>query len=137
MRDFSRLCGIVAGFISGGLLFGAQVVPAAAQEVVVYSARIEKLIKPMFDAFTTKTGIKVKYSTAKAAQLFERLKAEGSKTPADVFMTVDAGNLWIAEQTGLLQGVQSRVIEKNIPAHLRAKDNAWMGLSVRARPIMY
>ena len=106
-------------------------------EVVVYSARIEKLIKPMFDAFTGRTGIQVRYSTAKAAQLFERLKAEGPNTPADVFMTVDAGNLWLAEQAGLLQGFESSVIEKNIPPHLRAKDNAWVGLSVRARTIMY
>lgn len=106
-------------------------------EIVVYSARIEKLIKPMFDAFRGRTGIQVRYSTAKAAQLFERLKAEGPNTPADVFMTVDAGNLWLAEQAGLLQGFESSVIEKNIPPHLRAKDNAWVGLSVRARTIMY
>lgn len=106
-------------------------------EVVVYSARIEKLIKPIFDAFTQKTGIKVKYFTASEAELFERLKAEGVNTAADLFMTVDAGNLWVAEQAGLLQGFASGVIEKNIPAHLRAKDNAWVGLSVRARPIVY
>ncbi|MFQ5839356.1 MAG: extracellular solute-binding protein [Candidatus Methylomirabilales bacterium] len=115
-----------------------QRAPAGApSEVLVYSARIERLIKPMFDAFTAKTGIAVKYSTAKAAQLFERLKAEGANTPADVLMTVDAGNLWLAEQAGLLQGFQSTVIARNIPAHLRATDNAWVGLSVRARPIMY
>ncbi len=105
--------------------------------VVVYSARIEKLIKPMFEAFTAKTDVEVKYFTAKEAELFERLKAEGPHTPADIFITVDAGNLWLAEQVGLLQGFDSPVITKNIPAHLRAKDNAWVGLSVRARPIMY
>ncbi|MFQ5849206.1 MAG: extracellular solute-binding protein [Candidatus Binatia bacterium] len=137
MQDFFQLCKIGAVFVFAGLFFGAAPAPASAEQVVVYSARIEKLIKPMFGAFTTKTGIKVNYSTAKAAQLFERLKAEGSKTPADVFMTVDAGNLWIAEQAGLLQGFKSPVIENNIPAHLRAKDNAWVGLSVRARTIMY
>ncbi len=137
MREFFRTCKTIAVVIFGGLVFGAALVPASAQEVVVYSGRIEKLIKPMFAAFTTKTGITVKYSTAKAAHLFERLRAEGSKTPADVFMTVDAGNLWIAEQAGLLQGLKSAVIERNIPDHLRAKDNAWVGLSVRARTIMY
>lgn len=108
-----------------------------ARDVNVYSARIETLIKPMFDAFTQKTGIQVKYFTASEKELFERLKAEGANTPADLFMTVDAGNLWIAEQAGLLQGFTSDTIEKNIPGHLRAKDNAWVGLSVRARPIMY
>ncbi len=108
-----------------------------AGEIVVYSARIEQLIKPMFDAFTARTGIKVTYFTAKAAELFERLRAEGPHTPADIFMTVDAGNLWMAEHAGLLQGFTSSIIEQNIPAHLRAKNNAWVGLSVRARPIMY
>ncbi len=110
---------------------------ASAEEVVVYSARIEALIKPMFDAFTTKAGAKVKYFTASEKELFERLRAEGSKAPADILMTVDAGNLWIAEQAGLLQGFKSGAIAKNIPAHLRAKDNSWVGLSLRARPIMY
>ena len=109
----------------------------SAGEVVVYSARIESLIKPMFDAFTEKTGIQVKYFTAGEKELFERLQSEGANTPADVFMTVDVGNLWMAEHASLLQGIKSEVIDKNIPTHLRAKDNEWVGLSVRARPIMY
>jgi iron(III) transport system substrate-binding protein len=106
-------------------------------EVVVYSARIEQLIKPMFDAFTAATGITVKYFSANEAELFERLKAEGANTPADVLMTVDAGNLWLAEHAGLLEGFDSSIIAQNIPAHLRAKSNAWVGLAIRARPIMY
>jgi iron(III) transport system substrate-binding protein len=109
----------------------------STEEVVVYSARIESLIKPMFDAFTEKTGIQVKYFTAGEKELFERLQGEGANTPADVFMTVDVGNLWIAENAGLLQSFSSAVIDKNIPSHLRAKDNEWVGLSVRARPIMH
>jgi iron(III) transport system substrate-binding protein len=79
----------------------------------------------------------VKYFTAGEKELFERLQSEGANTPADVFMTVDVGNLWIAENAGLLQGFESEVIDQNIPHHLRAKDNDWVGLSVRARPIMY
>lgn len=137
MRDFFQLRKMVAATLLSGLLLTNHLASADAQEVVVYSARIEALIKPMFDAYTAKTGIKVKYFTASEKELFERLKAEGSKTPADVFMTVDAGNLWIAEQAGLLQGFKSEIIEKNIPAHLRAKDNSWVGLSMRARPVMY
>ncbi|OGQ23672.1 MAG: iron ABC transporter substrate-binding protein, partial [Deltaproteobacteria bacterium RIFCSPHIGHO2_02_FULL_60_17] len=107
-----------------------------AQEVVVYSARIEALIKPILDAFTAKTGAKVKYFTASEKELLERLKAEGANSPADALMTVDAGNLWLAQNTGVLQGFKSEIIDKNIPAHLHGKDNAWVGLSVRARPIM-
>ncbi len=110
---------------------------ASEPEVVVYSARIEPFIKPMFDAFTTKTGIKVKAFNASEAELFERLKAEGAQTPADVLMTVDVGNLWLAQQAGLLQPFVSPVVEKNIPAHLRARGTEWVGLSVRARTIAY
>jgi iron(III) transport system substrate-binding protein len=120
----------------------AAVVPsrpavAADPEVVVYSARIESLIKPMFDAFTNKTRIKVRSFSASEGELFERLKAEGAQTPADVLMTVDVGNLWLAQQAGLLQGFTSAAIEKDIPANLRAKDNSWVGLAVRARSIAY
>ena len=129
--------GFVIGLCAVLLHPGSGIEASEMGAVAVYSARIEKLIKPMFDAFTAETGIEVKYFTAKAAQLFERLKAEGAKTAADVFMTVDAGNLWIAEQAGLLQGFDSPIITANIPAHLRAKNNAWVGLAVRARPIMY
>lgn len=131
----------------GMRLLAALVLPAAlaapparaaeAAEVVVYSARIEQLIKPMFDAFTAKSGVRVRLFSASEAELYERLKAEGSSTPADVLMTVDVGNLWLAQQAGLLQGFQSAVIEKNVPAHLRAKGNEWVGLSVRARTIVY
>jgi len=70
-------------------------------------------------------------------ELFERLRAEGAGTPADVLMTVDVGNLWLAQQAGLLQGFRSAVIEQNVPTNLRARDNEWVGLSVRARTIAY
>ena len=124
-------------FIALLMLSARYVASQGHGEVVVYSARIEQLIKPMFDAFTAKTGIQVKYFTAGEKELFERLQGEGANTPADVFMTVDVGNLWIAEQAGLLQGFTSEVIDRSIPGHLRAQDNAWVGLSVRARPLMY
>lgn len=111
---------------------------ATAQESVnVYSARIEKLIKPAFDAFTKKTGIQVKYLTAKEAILLERLKAEGKYTDADVLITVDAGNLWLASREGVLQPVTSSRLERQVPASLRSPDGSWFGLTVRARTIVY
>lgn len=108
-----------------------------AGEVVVYSARIEQLIKPMFDAFTKETGIKVRYTTDNEGALLARLQAEGKNTPADMLITVDAGNLWAASKAGLLKPVKSDVLENNIPLHLRAPSNEWFGLSVRARTIVY
>jgi iron(III) transport system substrate-binding protein len=110
---------------------------AQAEQVVVYSARIEELIKPMFDAFTRETGIQVKFTTDKEGALLARLKAEGKRTPADVLITADAGNLWEAARAGLLKSVSSSILEANIPAHLRDPQWQWFGLSVRARTIVY
>lgn len=121
-------------FIICATLF-AQV--AYASEVIVYSARIEQLIKPMFDAFTQETGIKVKYTTDNEGALLARLQAEGKNTPADMLITVDAGNLWAAAQAGLLKPIKSEVLEKNIPEHLRDPGGEWFGLSVRARTLVY
>jgi len=109
----------------------------AADEVVVYSARIDELIKPVFDAYTEKTGVKVKFITDKEAPLIARLKAEGANTPADLLITVDAGNLWQAEQEGVLQPTKSDVIDANIPAQYRSSTDSWTGLSLRARTIFY
>ena len=109
----------------------------AADEVVVYSSRIDELIKPVFDQYTAKTGVKVKFITDKEAPLLARLKAEGENTPADLLITVDAGNLWQAEQMGVLKPIQSKVIEANIPSQYRSSGNAWTGLSLRARTIVY
>lgn len=109
----------------------------AADELVVYSARNEQLIKPLFDAYTAETGVKIKFITGKEGPLLERLQAEGAKTPADLLITVDAGNLWQAAQQGVLAKVTSQTLNSNIPAHLRDPDGYWYGLSVRARTIVY
>ncbi len=133
----SRLikCHFLAAFFFLFTLVAIQ--PVHAEEVVVYSARIEQLIKPMFDAFTKETGIKVKYTTDNEGALLARLEAEGKNTPADMLITADAGNLWAASQAGLLKPVKSEVLESNIPAHLRDPANEWFGLSIRARTLIY
>jgi iron(III) transport system substrate-binding protein len=109
----------------------------AAGEVVVYSARNEQLIKPLFDAYKAKTGVDVRFITDKEGPLLARLQAEGPNTPADVLITVDAGNLWQAAEVGVLAAVDSPVLEANVPAHLRDAGDRWFGLSVRARPFVY
>jgi iron(III) transport system substrate-binding protein len=110
---------------------------AQAEEVVVYSARNEQLIKPLFDAYTKQTGVQIKFVTDKEGPLMERLKAEAANTPADMLITVDAGNLWQAANQGLLQPVTSNTLNANIPPHLRDPKNLWFGLSVRARTIFF
>jgi iron(III) transport system substrate-binding protein len=110
---------------------------AHADTVTVYSARNEQLLKPILDRYSKETGTEIKLLTANEGALLARLNAEGASTPADVLITVDAGNLWLAAQQGQLRALNSSVLQKNIPAHLRDPDNQWFGLSVRARTIVY
>jgi iron(III) transport system substrate-binding protein len=117
-------------------LAGLPAPAGAAEEVVIYSARHYGQ-EPAFEAFTRATGIQIKILNGSAGEMFERLKAEGSKSPADVLLTVDAGNLWNAARAGLLAPVQSAELARNIPAHLRDPEHRWFGLTMRARTIMY
>lgn len=110
---------------------------ALAQDLVVYSGRGERLIKPVLDEFTKKTGIKITLHSAGTVELLNKLLTEGDRTPADVYLTVDAGTLERARIAGLLQPIKSDVITKNIPAQMRASDNSWIGLSLRMRVIAY
>ena len=118
-------------------LAAATSTPAQPAEVVVYSARSHYGQEPAMEAFTKRTGIQVKSFGGDSAQLFERLRSEGDRTPADVLITVDAGNLWNAARAGLLAKVDSPDLSANIPAHLRDPENRWVGLTVRSRTIMY
>jgi iron(III) transport system substrate-binding protein len=124
--------------LASGLIALAVAMPAfSADELVVYSARKEHLIQPLFDRYTEETGVSIRYITDSAGPLLQRLKAEGSRTRADMLITVDAGNLWQAAQDGVLASVDSEVLEANVPEHLRDPENRWFGLSVRARTIIY
>lgn len=124
---------IVLSVIAGSILAGA-----AVADVNIYSARKEKLIKPLLDKFTESTGIKVNLVTGKADALLKRLEAEGSNSPADLFITTDAGRLYRADEVShVLQGVQSDILNEAVPAHLRDPEGHWFGLSQRARPIFY
>jgi iron(III) transport system substrate-binding protein len=128
----------VSKMLLAALALGIGVSQAqAADEVVVYSSRIDELIKPVFDAYTAKTGVKIKFITDKEAPLMARIKAEGDNTPADLLLTVDAGNLWQAEQMGILQPMKSAIVDANIPSQYRSSTGAWTGLSLRARTIVY
>ncbi len=123
----------VMGLGFAALTFAA----AAAAEVNVYSARKEHLIKPQLDSFTDATGITVNLVTGSAGELMQRLQAEGANSPADLLLTVDAGNLVRAKEAGLLQPVESEVLNAAIPAQFRDADGAWFGLGQRARVIFY
>ena len=111
--------------------------PALASEVNVYSARKDVLIVPLLEKFTETSGIKVNLLTGKAGALLSRIEAEGKATPADVLVTVDAGNLHRAKMAGVLQPINSKKIAGTVPKNLRDPGDFWTGLTVRARPIFY
>jgi len=109
---------------------------ANAQEVVnVYSARHYDTDDAIYDQFTEQTGITVNLIEGNSDALLERIKREGQRSPADVFVTVDAGRLHQAEQQGVFQPIESSVLNERIPANLRHPDGLWFGLTKRARAI--
>jgi len=114
-----------------------------AQDKVLnlYSARHYQTDQALYDKFTSATGIKINRVDADDAGLLARLKSEGSASPADVILLVDAARLWRADVDGLFQPVKSAVLEQRIPKHLRDKDDGkgsqWFGFSTRARVIVY
>jgi iron(III) transport system substrate-binding protein len=112
-------------------------VPAASAEngeVNVYTYRETKLIQPLFDAFAKDTGIKVNVVSASSG-LEQRMKAEGTNSPADVLLTVDIGRIDEAVQAGVTQPIKSETIDKIVPAQYRDPDGHWAGISMRARVI--
>jgi len=111
--------------------------PAAADEVNLYSSRHYDTDNALYDEFTQATGIEVNLIEGTEDQLIERIKAEGRNSPADVFITVDAGRLWRADQAGILQPVHSKILDERIPPNLRQPDGKWFGFSRRLRIIVY
>ena len=124
----------LVGISIGMALVGCSRAPS---ELVVYSARNEEHIKPIFDKYSQESGEKIRLITDDAGPLLERLAAEGSNSPADMLITVDAGVLWSAAERGVLKPVDSKVLDENVPEHLRDPQRRWYGLSVRARTIVY
>ena len=134
----TKRLGVISLALSS-LLMGSvtQIQAASGDDITVYSSRKEHLIQPLFEQFTKQTGIEVNYLTGSGGDLIERLKLEGSNTPADMFMTVDAGDLWYAGTQNIFQSVNTETIKSNIPSYLRDPKGLWTGLSVRARTIVY
>ena len=133
LRPFARAAVAVA---SAAVALVGQSFPAGAQEpsreLNVYSHRQPFLINPFLKAFEKETGVTVNVVFS-ATGLVQRMLAEGSRSPADVVLTVDIGRLYAYADKGLFAPVHSKILEANIPPHLRDRDNRWFGLSKRAR----
>ena len=124
------------------ILLACSTASAQDQVLNIYSARHYPTDEALYSNFTKATGIKINRVDADDAGILARLKAEGTASPADVILLVDAARLWKGEIEGLFQPVKSTVLDKAIPVHLRGKatpDGAspWFGFSTRARVIVY
>ena len=128
---------ILLSIIFIGIFATPSSLMATDQFVNIYSARKEALILPLLKRFKKETGIAFRLVTGKADGLLKRLEIEGSLSPADLFITVDAGRLQRAKQAGVLQPIDNPTLKKRIPASLRDRENYWFGMSQRARTIIY
>jgi iron(III) transport system substrate-binding protein len=107
------------------------------QVVNLYSARHYDIDEQLYEQFTKDTGIEVNVLEGEPDELIERIKNEGEQSPADVFLAVDAGRLWRAQEAGIFQPVTSEVLTSKVPENLREPNGAWFGLTTRARVLVY
>ena len=139
MQKFFRVKSLVTSALAALAAvtsFGAA--PAFAQDKVLnlYSARHYNTDEALYSNFTKATGIKINRIDGGEDALLTRIKAEGANSPADVFLTVDAGRLWVADQEGVFAPVDSKILNERIPAAYRLASNTWFGFSTRARVIL-
>lgn len=143
MKRKSLIVSISTALLTASILVGCGSKPADTsaakkdQVVNVYSERNYDVDKQLYADFEKKTGIKVNIIEGTGDELIERLEREGKDSQADMFITADVGRLHKAKEKGLLQSSLSDTIAKNVPENLRDKDSNWIGLTMRARVIVY
>jgi iron(III) transport system substrate-binding protein len=132
IRRRARL--LLGGGVLLALLLALAVVAfGGGADVVVYNGRSQYGDEAAFTAFEDETGKSLELRGGTAPELFERLRSEGSETPADLLVTTDLANLWRAKEAGLLEPVSTPALQRQVPAQWRDPDGAWWGLSLRVR----
>ena len=140
MRRTLSVLSLALSIVTGGLFSTSAV--ADDQVINLYSARHYPTDEALYSDFTKATGIKINRVDSDDAGIIARLKAEGSASPADVILLVDAARLWKGEVDGMFLPIKSKTLETAIPSQLRSKPTddggtAWFGLSTRARVVVY
>lgn len=139
MQKFFRIKSLVVrALVAVAAVSSLSAASAFAQDKVVnlYSARHYSTDEALYSNFTKLTGIKIDRIDGGEDALLTRIKAEGANSPADVFLTVDAGRLWVADQEGIFAPIESKILNERIPAAYRLASNTWFGFSTRARVIL-
>jgi iron(III) transport system substrate-binding protein len=119
------------------LLAAPQAATADDKVLNLYTARHYKTDEALYANFTRQTGIKINRIEGGDDALFERIKNEGANSPADIFITVDMGRLWRADQAGIFAPVKSKILQSRIPQNYRDPNGHWFGFSARSRVIAY
>ena len=127
----------VLRFLAIAVISFVTVGSSFAKEVNLYTSRHYDSDDALYQKFTDATGIKVNVISGKGKALMERLASEGANSPADVFITVDAGNLWKVQKDGMFQSINSSTIDSIVPDNLRGPNNEWVGIAKRSRVIYY
>ncbi len=123
------------GFLLFSLIIAAPTWVFASDDLIIYSGRSDKFIKPIVKQFKKQTGINVVLHSAKSTALLNKLKLEGKRTEADLFISNDAGNLQKGAELGLFSPIADD-LSQQIPANYRSSKNLWLGLSARARVLV-
>ena len=127
-----RLAAAVVGVAVIGVSCGGD----DGETIRIYTGRHYDL-EEAFTQFSQETGVNIEYLEGSDAELRERIVAEGEDTEADVYMTVDAGNLATAAEQGIFAPIDSPILDEAVPENLRDPDGRWFALSLRARTIVY
>ena len=139
MRRTLTVLSVAISAVTAGLF--SPLVLADEQVINLYSARHYPTDEALYSDFTKATGIKINRVDSDDAGIIARLRAEGSASPADLILLVDAARLWRGEVDGMFLPVKSKTLEAAVPAPLRSKPTddgtAWFGLSTRARVVVY
>jgi len=133
----SRPSHFLSAALTSATVVLAPLAATAQGEVNLYSSRHYDTDERLYSDFTEATGIKINRIEGKADELIARMQAEGANSPADILLTVDTSRLARAKAAGVLQSIESEVLETRIPAYLQDTDNQWFGFSQRARIIFY
>src|SRR5829696_1141262 len=135
IRRRGRLLAAIAAILV--VLVGAAVVAfGRSADVVVYNGRSQYGDETVFTQWEEKTSKSLELRAGSAPELFERLRSEGSETPADLLVTTDLANLWRAKEAGLLAPVRSPKLDEQVPEPYRDPDGDWYGMSLRVRTLM-
>jgi iron(III) transport system substrate-binding protein len=135
-NPFVAIAGALALVACGGQQQDAEA-PQGAGEVNLYTARHYDSDLALYERFTEQTGIRINRIEGNADQLISRMTSEGERSPADLFITADAGALWRAQQAGLFQPAESQLLTAAVPSNLREPSGYWYGFSRRARVVAY